>query len=470
MILRMRYGYQLHSVGTGVLSHSMNIHALFGEHIDSLQRQLDQALAGSRTSVDAVIVHSGSDHTHYADDQGKPFRAWGHFLRWIPVDRADQFVLLQPGYKPLFIALIPQDFWHDPQMDMPPWWSSRVDIKVISRLDELSSAFPPSLKLAFLGESHALAQSLGVDNKLINPPALLNWLDYQRAYKTSYELHRIAEANAHALTGHQAAHDAFLAGRDEFDIHMAYLSACRVLDHELPYPNIIGINEHAAILHYQHKRRYAPHSTDKPDNKVLLIDAGCRSAGYCSDITRTWCMPGIHPLFVSLLAGMQKLQSAVILDIRPGMDFGDLHHQAHLHLAQLLSDSRLCFGSPDDLIAAGVTQTFLPHGLGHLLGLQVHDVGGRLAGPDGHIKAPPAHYPALRNTRCIEAGMVFTIEPGLYFIPMLLNRLRQSPAGKLVDWSVVDQLTPLGGIRIEDNIWVHNEGVHNLTRRPLLKV
>jgi Xaa-Pro dipeptidase len=66
--------------------------------------------------------------------------------------------------------------------------------------------------------------------------------------------------------------------------------------------------------------------------------------------------------------------------------------------------------------------------------------------------------------------MVFTIEPGLYFIPMLLERLRQSSVANMVDWLLVDQLTPLGGIRIEDNIWIKADGVHNLTRRPLLDV
>ena len=461
-------GYQLHSIGTGVLSHSMDIQALFGDHLNTLQQQLDQALAGTNTAADAVLIHSGSYHSHYADDQGKPFRAWGHFLRWIPVDRADQFVLLRPGVRPLFIALIPQDYWHDSKLDIQHWWAAHVDVKVISRLQELPATLIQGLKLTFLGENSSLAESLGVASTLINPPALLNWLDYERAFKTPYELQRLAEANAHALTGHQAAHDAFLSGQDEFDIHMAYLSACRVLENELPYPNIVGINDHAAILHYQHKSRHNAHSDDRPENKVLLIDAGCRANSYCSDITRTWCRPGVHPLFSGLLAGMQKLQSTVIQDIRTGMDFGDLHHHAHFYLAQLLSDSGLCRGNAEELVTAGITQSFLPHGLGHLLGLQVHDVGGRLADREGHMRAPPAHYPALRNTRRIEENMVFTIEPGLYFIPMLLDQLKVTTAGKLVDWSAVSLMMPLGGIRIEDNIWVQKDGVHNLTRRPLL--
>ncbi|MDO8909460.1 MAG: Xaa-Pro dipeptidase [Pseudohongiella sp.] len=446
----------------------MNTEALFAEHLQIIDRQLADAMAGSGLSADAVLIHSGSAHNHYADDQGKPFRAWGHFLRWVPVDRPDQFILLRPGQKPLFIPLIPQDFWHDQHLDMPAWWSKHMSVKAIADLSELAQTLPESLKLAFLGENTALAQTLGIPKKLVNPGALLNWLDYDRAYKTAYEVARIATANAHALGGHQAAHDAFLDGKDEFDIHIAYLAACRVLDHELPYPNIIALNKNAAILHYQHKHRYHSQVRGRPENQVLLIDAGCRSHGYCSDITRTWCTPGIHPVFAGLLSGMQKLQSAVIQDIHIGMSFGELHEQTHLHLAQLLIDSNICRGLAEDLTRAGVTQTFLPHGLGHLLGLQVHDVGGRLAGHDGSILAPPAHYPALRNTRRIEKDMVFTIEPGLYFIPMLLGRLRQSAAARMIDWSLVDLLTPLGGIRIEDNVWIKSDGVHNLTRRPLL--
>lgn len=446
----------------------MNIEALFADHHKIIDRQLTEAMAGSGVSADGVLIHSGSAHKHYADDHGKPFRAWGHFLRWVPVDRPDQFVLLRPGQKPLFIPLIPQDFWHDQHMEKASWWSRRMDIKAIADVCELKSVLPSDLSLVFLGEDTALAQTLGITKKLTNPTALLNWLDYDRAYKTSYEITRIATANAHALGGHQAAHDAFLAGKDEFDIHIAYLSACRVLDDELPYPNIIALNKNAAILHYQHKQRYHSQAGERPENLVLLIDAGCRSYGYCSDITRTWCTPGIHPVFAGLLSGMQKLQSAVIQDIRIGMSFLELHERTHLHLAQLLIDSNLCRGLAEDLVRTGVTQTFLPHGLGHLLGLQVHDVGGRLTGRDGSILPPPAHYPALRNTRRIEKDMVFTIEPGLYFIPMLLERLRSTPAGRMLDWPLVDLMTRFGGIRIEDNVWIKTDGVHNLTRRPLL--
>ena len=112
-------------------------------------------------------------------------------------------------------------------------------------------------------------------------------------------------------------------------------------------------------------------------------------------------------------------------------------------------------------------RTLLPHGLGHFLGLQVHDVAGHQAAPEGGTKEPPARHPFLRTTRTIEEGQVFTIEPGLYFIPMLLREHRAGDTAACFDWDLVDRLTPCGGIRIEDNVLVTADGHRNLTR-PLI--
>jgi Xaa-Pro dipeptidase len=448
----------------------MSTHQLFAAHSATINAQLADAIRDSGTECAGVLIHSGSSHMHYADDHAPPFRAWGHFLRYVPVDRPDQFVLLTPGEKPCFIPLIPTDFWHDQHLDMPAWWADCFDIHPLSDLSELPAMIKARGRLAFLGEGVDLAASLGISQTLINPPALLNWLDYERAYKTPYEVHRLADANADALAGHQAAHDTFLNGGSEFDIHMAYLLACQVLDQELPYSSIVALNAHAATLHYQHKqraKRNAPDAAERSRNQVLLIDAGCRSHGYCSDITRTWATSGVHPVFMTLLTAMQTLQRRVIKEITPGLSYTSLHMTTHQLLAGLLIESGLCRGSPDQLIEKGVTYAFFPHGLGHLLGLQVHDVGGRQADRRGTPAPPPAAHPALRCTRNIESGMIFTIEPGLYFIPALLEPLRAGPHSLLINWSTVDALLPLGGIRIEDNIWVGPKGIHNLTRQPL---
>ena len=447
----------------------MSAEPLFADHLNHLLTEYASAGRFCKLENYPVLIGSGMSHDYYADDLTPPFRAWGHFLRWLPVDRPDQFVLYRPGNKPIFFAVIPQDFWHDQSLELPSWWADCYDIRILADKHQIGihlKTMKTGRELVFLGEDSELAAELDVRRDHINPPSLIACLDYHRAYKTRYEVQRIADANALALTGHQAAHEAFLAGNDEFGIHMAYLAACQTLDHELPYPSIVAINSHAATLHYQHKQR-RPGAADPTLNQVLLIDAGCRRFGYCSDITRTWVRPGVHDTFAALLAGMQKLQRHIISTITVGQSYIQLHEAAHECLAELLIDTGMALGSPGELLEEEVTSAFLPHGLGHFLGLQVHDCGGRLASPDGTIKPPPPRYPALRTTRTLENGMVFTIEPGLYFIPALLDKLRTGPCKALLNWSLVEELLPLGGIRIEDNIWLNNGSAHNLTLKPL---
>ncbi len=114
--------------------------------------------------------------------------------------------------------------------------------------------------------------------------------------------------------------------------------------------------------------------------------------------------------------------------------------------------------------AQKIGHLFFPHGIGHLLGIQVHDVGGQLKDPSGEPAPPPPEHPFLRLTRETEPGMVFTIEPGLYFIPTLLDPERNSAKGRLLNWKLIDELIPFGGIRFEDDVVVTAAGYENLTR------
>jgi Xaa-Pro dipeptidase len=118
----------------------------------------------------------------------------------------------------------------------------------------------------------------------------------------------------------------------------------------------------------------------------------------------------------------------------------------------------------------GLTRAFLPHGLGHLLGLQFHDVGGLQTNRSGASAQPPAEYPSLRLTRTVAVDQVFTIEPGIYFIPMLLERLRAGPDAALLNSPLIERLMPFGGIRIEDNVVVTANGVRNLTREAFARI
>ena len=161
---------------------------------------------------------------------------------------------------------------------------------------------------------------------------------------------------------------------------------------------------------------------------------------------------------------MEDLQQSLCAAVRPGMDWRDLHLTAHHLVAELLRDAGILRIDPQAAVDTGVSGVFLPHGLGHLLGLQVHDVAGFHPDPDAPPVSPPPGHGALRLTRVLEAGFVVTMEPGLYFIDLLLEQARAGAHAGAIDWETVDRLRPHGGIRIEDNLVVTDSGHENLTR------
>ena len=447
-----------------MVTESAMIATLYQQHINRLCRIYDRGLEllqQAGTAVDGVLLHSGRQQHYYSDDRGISFQGYGHFLHWLWVNRPDQFLLIRPGDKPCYYKIVPPDYWYEQDIADDPLWHDHIKLVPLHRVDDLRKHLPPG-KFAYCGESDVVAGRLGIEPALVNPAALLHCLDFHRACKTDYELARLRQANRLALTGHDAARDCFLAGGSEYDIHLSYLTACGLLEEETPYTNIVAVDEKAAILHYQHKRR-----TPGTEGQVLLIDAGYRLSGYGADITRTTVRDSAHPVFRDLVQGMESIELELVAEVRPGKSCVDLHLDSLRKLAQLLLELAICRGSPDELLAQHIPQLFMPHGIGHLLGIHVHDTGGHLQDEHGTQSAPPEHSPMLRNTRPMQERMVFTIEPGCYFIPLLLAPERNTARGQLINWPLVDALTPLGGVRIEDNVCVLADGVENLTRCPL---
>ena len=151
--------------------------------------------------------------------------------------------------------------------------------------------------------------------------------------------------------------------------------------------------------------------------------------------------------------------------MRSGTDYRRIHLDAHLALAGILREHGVLTVSSEAAVATGVSATFFPHGIGHGIGLQVHDVAGFAAADAGaETLAKPDGHPYLRLTRTLAPGMVVTIEPGIYFIEMLLDDLRAGPNAASVDWSRVDAFRPYGGIRIEDDVACTDGEPLNLTR------
>ncbi len=436
--------------------------ALYADHIAVLQQRLQSALAAQ--GFDALIVAAGIEKFAFLDDRPYVFQISPHFKHWLPLaDAMGSCLLLQPGHKPRLLFLQPEDYWHAPPAAPAGYWVAAWEIEtfrqpeaLLARLRELLPA-----RCAQIAEADAAWPELGP----LNPEGLLAHLHFERGMKTAYELTLMRAASRRAALGHLAARAAFEAGGAEADIHAAYLAASDQAERELPYGNIVGLGAHAAVLHWQYQDKQAPATPT-----TLLIDAGASCKGYASDITRTWLHPqaagAAREHFAALLSGMEALELALVDEVRAGSDYPAIHLSAHRRIAELLLQTGLIHGlSAEAAVAQGLTATFFPHGVGHLLGAQVHDVAGFFIDRAGTRRERPEGHPYLRLTRRLEPGMVVTIEPGLYFIPLLLRERKASPLAAHVDWAGVEALLPFGGIRIEDDVACRAEGApENLTR------
>ena len=429
--------------------------ALFRTHLAERQRTTDEALA--KTGFDALVISSGKIYTHFADDQDAPFHPTPHFAHWCPVSGPHHVLVVRPGRRPWLIRFAPEDFWYEQAPLGNPFWASEFEIDEVGTVEDVWKLLGSVPKAAYIGNETDRAGAAGVE---LNPPLLTAHLDWNRTTKSAYEVLCIEEATAIAAKGHEAARITFLAGGTELEIHHAYTRAAGIVDHEMPYGSIVALNEKGAILHYEGKRKVG-------DGAVLLIDAGAQVRGYAADITRTIASSRCDHRFAALIAGMERIELQLCDLVKPGMPYGDLHHQGHLLIAALLNDCGILDASPEEAIDKGLSRPFFPHGLGHHLGLQVHDVAGRQGSADGTPTPPPLQHPTLRTTRTIEADQVFTVEPGLYFIPMLLRPFRENEYRDRFNWALIDELTPCGGIRIEDNLLVTPTGHRNLTRPHL---
>ncbi len=427
---------------------------LYSRHLATLKARADEAL--SRGGFDHLVIPSGTQHYQVFDDRDYPYAVNPQFKHWLPLTHMPHsWLVYSPGDKPKAIYYQPFDYWHVVPDSPSGWWVEHFDIAIIRKSEEALQHLPKNVaRCAILGEP----QSTVADFAPNNPQAVIDYLEYQRAYKTPYEIAMMREATRIGVRAHRAAERGFRAGASEFGIHLAYCQAAGQDANDLPYGNIIALNEHGAVLHYTDRDRVPP----KPV-RSFLIDAGASFHGYASDITRTYA-GDTGSEFQALIDAVDVAQLKMCDQVRDGFDYKQLHVDAHQGLAVILKEFGLITVAPDVAVETGVSSAFFPHGIGHGIGLQVHDVAGFAQSDRGGTIAKPEGHPYLRMTRVLEPGMVVTIEPGIYFIDMLLDELKQKGLGPSVDWDRVATFKPFGGIRIEDDVVCTDGAPINLTR------
>ena len=431
-----------------------DLHPLFAEHLATLKARADKALL--REGFDHLVIASGWPVDQFLDDRPYPYAVNPHFKHWLPVTKAPgSWIVHTPGRRPKLVFLQPHDYWHVVP-DVPAgYWVEHFDIVIIREPKEARAHLPNDpARCAVICEASAALDGFAANN----PQGVLDYLHWQRSYKTADELAMMRVASTIGARPHRAAERAFHTGASELDINIAYMAAARQTDNDLPYSNIVALNEHCAVLHYMQLSHVPP-----TRQHAFLIDAGASFHGYASDITRTHAADTAGE-FQALIDAVDAAQRSLCAQVRAGQDYPALHIRAHHLLAGILKEHGFIRMSAESAVESGVSSTFFPHGLGHPIGLQVHDVAGFQASDSGGTLPRPPGHPYLRMTRALEPGMVVTIEPGLYFIDMLLAELRAKPVAKEIDWSRVDAFRKYGGIRIEDDVACTTGEPENLSR------
>ena len=409
------------------------------------------------TGFDEIVIGSGESKMQFSDDMAYPFKANPYFREWVPLGkRAGCYLQISAAAsKPRLFLLTVEDIWHTAPEALPAGFEQGLEIIEYASIEELKTYLGKREEgTAFINETN----ELDLPANCWNPQAVTHQIDFQRRGKTPYEQECVREANRQAAPAHRAAYQAFMAGASELEIAAAYLAGCNQSENEMPYSIIAGVNEHAAVLHHYNlfKQPQTPRS--------FLIDAGVAVNGYASDITRTYAYDQ-----GSDFAAMIEMMDAVQLELVAAGGIGkspiDLNVLSQLKVAEVLRQFGVLKISAEEAFEADITAAFYPHGLGHHLGSNVHDRGGDLANAQGDKVPASEKYPKLRSSAPMVANQIHTVEPGLYFIPAYLDRLKANKHSAAINWARAEEFVPYGGIRIEDNIIVHAGGtLENLTR------
>jgi Xaa-Pro aminopeptidase len=203
--------------------------------------------------------------------------------------------------------------------------------------------------------------------------------------------------------------------------------------------------------------------------QLMLLDGGAEArSGHATDVTRTWPVSGkFEPRQKAAYEAVLEAQRQAIERVRPGVRYREVHHRASIVLAQFLVDEGLVRGSAEAAVETGVHALFFPHGVGHLIGLDVHDLenfGDRAAYPSDRTRSKQFGTCYLRLDLDLEPGMAVTIEPGFYVVPNILqDRELVGRFGDQLDLERARSWEGFGGIRIEDDIAVSDAGPDLLT-------
>ncbi|KAI8947333.1 peptidase M24, structural domain-containing protein [Xylaria longipes] len=460
-------------------------------------RKVAEAL-GSR---EGIIFLPGQWDVNWEDsDQGPPFRQRRYFYYITGVNfpgcsvtydiEADKLTLWIPYTPPATILW----FGNTPSPEACLARSDVHDVKYNKLLSEYLNSRLAKVKTLFVLRASQMPKFAEFDSLKprlhIDTTSLQQVMDEARVTKSDYEIDMIRKANAVSSEAHREVARSMYGLSNECQLEAAFLSSCTAQNaHAQAYPIIAGSGPNASTLHYD--------ANNEPlaGRQLVVLDAGAEWDCYASDVTRTLPIGStFSPEAKAIYDLVHQMQEECIQRIRPGVAFRDLQlHATLVAVKGLLRLGILHNGTADEIFKNGTGSAFFPHGLGHHVGLDVHDVLSkdllRPAGENMWGKRRPIGPNSLRamikqaaattddaaaaasgdrTYNTLQANMIVTVEPGLYFCRPYIEAyfLHSEQHSKYVDQAVLERYWDVGGVRIEDCILVTEDGYENLTTAP----
>ncbi|RWS08883.1 xaa-Pro dipeptidase-like protein, partial [Dinothrombium tinctorium] len=425
-----------------------------------------------------VLLQGGESTTRYCSDHEPLFRQESFFHWAFGVEEPDFFgaIHVLNGESYLFAPRLPPSYavWMG-ELKTTDFFTSRYGVDHIFYTDEIAKVFndlKPEVLLTLKGVNsdsgktsrEAVFEGIGkfvVDNSLLYPE-----IAECRVFKTPEELRVLRYTNQLSSNAHIEVMKKIRIGMKEYQLESIFQHYCYYNSgsRHVSYTCICGSGSNGAILHYGHAG--APNDKTVNDGDMCLFDMGCEYNCYASDITCSFPANGkFTENQKKIYNAVYKSSRAVMTSVKPGVSWVDMHLLADRTHLEELKKHGLLIGDVEEMMKQRLGAIFMPHGLGHFMGIDTHDVGGYL--PHCPPRPQEEGLRSLRTARILEEGMVLTIEPGIYFIDALLDKALNDPnLAKFLVNEEIAKFRGFGGVRIEDDIVITESGMELLTNVP----
>lgn len=403
---------------------------LFAENRNSLLKRLRSQSNLPKHAI--VLLQGGKSKNRHCTDHEDVFRQESYFHWCFGVTEPDFFGALEvdSGTSILFAPLLPAEYavWMG-KIQPVSFFKQKYEVDEVyfgNEIEDVLRKKKPSFLLTLYGlnsDSGNYSKEAtfdGIENFKINNQILHPQISECRVFKSNLELEVIKYANKMSSEAHKEVMQNVKPGLYEFQLESIFQDYCYRFGgmRHMSYTCICASGSNSSLLHYGHAA--APNNKRIEDNDLCLFDMGGEYFCYSSDITCSFpCNGRFTDKQRVIYEATLRANRAVLEAIKPGVSWVDMHLLADRIILEDLKKANIVKGDIDEMIEHRISSIFFPHGLGHFLGIDTHDVGGY---PEGIARIAKPGLKSLRTGRILEAGMVLTIEPGCYFIDVLIDK------------------------------------------------